>query len=184
VPDREPEIEQVLQNMVQAMAHADLDEVGRTTSRDDCVLSIGSDSSEWAEGYEEIMRLLLNASRESELGVAGGLEDVKAFREGAVGWGAGRAYFELDGTRVPVRLTVVVHQEDGEWKAVQSHASIGVPNERRLDSSRSLDGSQVTGNPRSQRRARVLIALASAIPAPDEQSGLCSRRGRRSIRVG
>jgi hypothetical protein len=32
-----------------------------------------------------------------------------------------------------VRLTGVVHQEDGEWKAVQNHASIGVPNEHMLD---------------------------------------------------
>jgi hypothetical protein len=30
-------------------------------------------------------------------------------------------------------MTVVLHEEDGEWKAVQSHASIGVPNDRMLD---------------------------------------------------
>jgi len=39
----------------------------------------------------------------------------------------------MDGRRVPVRLTAVLHQEDGDWKAVQSHASIGVPNEQMLD---------------------------------------------------
>jgi hypothetical protein len=27
----------------------------------------------------------------------------------------------------------VLHQEDGDWKTVQTHASIGVPNEKMLD---------------------------------------------------
>jgi hypothetical protein len=35
--------------------------------------------------------------------------------------------------RVAVRMTAVLHQDDGEWKAVQTHASIGVPNDRVLD---------------------------------------------------
>jgi hypothetical protein len=61
------------------------------------------------------------------------LDDVTAYREGSVGWAAGRGYFEVDGRRVPVRLTMVVHEEDGEWKAVQSHASIGVPNDRMFE---------------------------------------------------
>jgi hypothetical protein len=32
-----------------------------------------------------------------------------------------------------VRLTAVLHQEDGDWKIVQTHASIGVPNDRMFD---------------------------------------------------
>ena len=39
----------------------------------------------------------------------------------------------MDGKRAPVRITAVLHQEDGDWKAVQTHASIGVPNDRMLD---------------------------------------------------
>jgi len=61
------------------------------------------------------------------------LDDVKAFQEGGVGWAAGRGHFEMGGKRVPVRFTAVLRQEDGEWKAVQAHASIGVPNDRMLD---------------------------------------------------
>ena len=59
--------------------------------------------------------------------------DIQAFREGSVGWVAGRGYFEMEGKRVPVRITAVLHQEDGEWKAVQTHSSIGVPNDRMMD---------------------------------------------------
>jgi len=133
VPERSPEIEQVLRDILDAMVRSDVDEIGRRTSRDVCVLSIGSDAREWAEGYDEIMRLFRESTPEGELGVRVGLDDVKGFREGSVGWAAGHGYFEMDGRRVPVRLTAVLHQEDGDWKAVQSHASIGVPNEQMLD---------------------------------------------------
>ena len=46
------------------------------------------DASEWAEGYEEIMRLFRASMPEGDLGVRAGLEDVKAFYEGSVGWAA------------------------------------------------------------------------------------------------
>ena len=133
MPERSPEIEQVLRDTLDAMVRSDVDEIGRRTSRDACVLSIGSDASEWAEGYDEIMRLFRESTPEGELGVRVGLDDVKGFREGSVGWAAGHGYFEIEGRRVPVRLTAVLHQEDGDWKAVQSHASIAVPNEQMLD---------------------------------------------------
>jgi ketosteroid isomerase-like protein len=133
VPERSPEIEQVLRDSLDAMVRSDLDEIGRRTSRDPCVLAIGSDASEWAEGYDEIMRLFRGSTPEGEVGVSVGLDDVRGFREGSVGWAAGHGYFEMGGKRVPVRLTAVLHEEDGDWKAVQSHASIGVPNEQMLD---------------------------------------------------
>jgi ketosteroid isomerase-like protein len=134
LPERSSEIEQVMRDTVEAMARSDFDVIERHTSRDACVVSIGSDASEWAEGHDEIMRLFRDSGTpESELGVRAGLGDAKAFREGNVGWVAAHGWFEMDGRRVPVRLTAVVHQEDGDWKAVQSHASIGVPNEQMLD---------------------------------------------------
>jgi hypothetical protein len=86
-----------------------------------------------AEGYDDIMRLFRESTPEGELGVRVGLDDVAAFREGSVGWAASHGYFEMGGRRVPMRLTAVMHQEDGEWKAIQSHASIGVPNDRMMD---------------------------------------------------
>jgi hypothetical protein len=122
-----------MRDTVEAMGRSDLDVIERRTSREDCVLSIGSDPNEWAEGYDEIMQLFRDSTPEGELGVKVGLDDVKAFHEGSVGWVAARGWFEFDGKRIPVRLTGVVHQENGDWKAVQTHASIGVPNEQMLD---------------------------------------------------
>lgn len=133
MPERSPQIEQVLRDTLDALVRSDVEEIGRHTSREACAVSIGSDAEEWAEGYEEIMRLFRDSTPEGELGVGVGLEDVKAFCEGSVGWAAGHGYFEMEGKRVPVRMTAVLHQEDGAWKAVQSHASIGVPNDKMLD---------------------------------------------------
>jgi hypothetical protein len=42
---------------------------------------------------------------------------------------ADRPSFDLPGVgEVGFRLTLVFHREDGEWRAVPSHASLGVPN--------------------------------------------------------
>jgi hypothetical protein len=133
VLESSPEIEQVLRGTVDAMARSDLDEIGRLTSRDASVVGIGSDPTEWTEGYDDLMRLMRESTPDAGLGVTVGLDDVKAFREGSVGWAAGHGYFEMDGKRVPVRITAVLHQEDGDWKSVQTHASIGVPNDRMSD---------------------------------------------------
>jgi len=133
MPETSADVEQVLRDVVDAIAGSNIDEIARRTSRDRCAVAIGSDPGEWTEGYDEIMRLMRDSTPDAELGISAGLDDVKAFREGSVGWAAGHGYFELEGKRVPVRLTAVVHQENGEWKVVQTHASIGVPNERMMD---------------------------------------------------
>jgi ketosteroid isomerase-like protein len=133
VPERSPEIEQVLRDITDAMARSDLDEVGRRTSRDPSVVAIGTDANEWGEGFDEIIQLFRASTPEGGSSVSVAVDHISAFREGGVGWAAGRVYFEIDGRRVPVRLTAVLLQEDREWKAVQSHASIGVPNDRMSD---------------------------------------------------
>ena len=131
--ERSPELEQLVRDMIDAIQRSDMDAIARTTSRDPGTLSIGSDPGEWAEGYDAIIQVFRDSTPEGPLQVRVGLEDVRAYRESSVGWAAGRGYFEMQGKRVPVRMTAVLHQEDGEWKAVQSHASIGVPNEEMLN---------------------------------------------------
>ncbi|MBV8432181.1 MAG: nuclear transport factor 2 family protein [Solirubrobacterales bacterium] len=131
--ERSPELEQRLRDMLEALSRSDVETIGRQTSQDDCTVGIGSDAEEWAEGYDQLMAIWQESTPDANLGVKVGLDELKAYQEGSVGWAAGRGYFELDGKRVPVRMTAVLHQEDGDWKAVQTHASIGVPNDRMLD---------------------------------------------------
>lgn len=131
--EQSPEVEQLLRDMFEAVAKSDIEAIARRTSREPGVVGIGSDPNEWAEGYDEIMAIWSESMPDADLGVRIGLDEVKGYREGSVGWATARGYFELEGKRVPVRMTAVVHEEDGDWKGVQSHASIGVPNDRMLD---------------------------------------------------
>jgi hypothetical protein len=46
------------------------------------------------------------------------------------GWGMARATVSIAGEKqVPIRSSAVFHREEGGWKLVQFHASVGVPNE-------------------------------------------------------
>ena len=131
--ERSPEIERFLLKMVEAFNRRDLGFLERRTSREVGTLDIATDPNEWAEGYEAIIQLERDMMREGPQQFNVGLDEVTAFSEGTFGWGAGRGYVGMQAKRVPLRFTVVVHQEDGEWKAIQSHASIGVPNAEMLN---------------------------------------------------
>jgi ketosteroid isomerase-like protein len=57
-------------------------------------------------------------------------DDLEVHVAGEVGWAEGHMRFTLpDGAERQARLTAVLAREDGRWRVVQSHSSIGVPNE-------------------------------------------------------
>jgi hypothetical protein len=57
-------------------------------------------------------------------------ENPRGWAEGSVGFGVDNAAFVLpDGSRLPARLTAVLREEDGIWKVVHLHFSVGVPDE-------------------------------------------------------
>jgi SnoaL-like domain len=126
--ERSREVEEFLFKMEEAFTRRDLGFLERTTSHEVGTLDIATDPDEWAEGYEAIIQAERDMMKEGPQQWDVYLEEVAAFREGSVGWGAGRGYAEIAGKRVRLRMTAVVHLEDGEWKRLQSHTSIGVPN--------------------------------------------------------
>jgi ketosteroid isomerase-like protein len=133
MPERAPDVEEMLRESLSAMERSDVEAIARRMSRDDSLVSIGSDPGEWTEGHEETMRLWRESMPDAELHIRAGLDEVTAYREGDVAWAAGRGWFEAGGRRVPTRMTAVLRREDGEWRFVQTHASIGVPNDRMFD---------------------------------------------------
>ena len=55
------------------------------------------------------------------------------WEEGETGFALDQPTFILpDGARLPTRLTSVLHHEDGEWKIVHLHFSVGVPDDESL----------------------------------------------------
>jgi len=126
-----PELEQVTLRFYEAIGRGDAGLVRELTSSQREVLGIGSDPNEWWEGAGTIA-----AHVKAQFEALGGELQVvhgapHAYQEGSVGWISDRAVaFRLeDGTEVPFRFTAVFHKEDGDWKMVQFHTSVGVLNE-------------------------------------------------------
>ncbi len=130
--EQSDELKDLTRRFYEATATGDLSFIERYVSRREGTVFVGTDPGEWWEGVEafvEAMRAQSEAMGGSGLQIVAG--QLQAYREGSVGWAIDRdALFRLpDGTEVPFRNTIVFLQEDGEWKAVHGHTSIGVRNE-------------------------------------------------------
>ena len=120
------DLRDIFLRLCQAVSEGDLVAFDEITSRREPIIFIGTDPEEWWQDADEIRDAL---RQQASVGISLIPGDVVAYREGTVGWVADRGYFRLaDGGEVPTRLTAVFHQEDGDWKLVQGHASIGVSN--------------------------------------------------------
>jgi len=98
----------------------------RHVSQADGMLGIGTGPSEWWAGHGRFVNVLNDAMGYFSI-IAGGPQ---AFSEGTVGWMADNARLKIPGGKeIPLRLTLIFHQEEGEWKIIQWHSSIGVPDE-------------------------------------------------------
>ncbi len=125
---RSPELQELMVRFYEALASGDAAFIDRHFSKAEAARGVGTDPQEWWQGARVAgaWKEQLQAMGGSMPLVAGGPE---AYVEGTVGWAADRPMLELGGGVVPVRLTAVFHREDDEWRLVQVHGSLGVPNE-------------------------------------------------------
>jgi ketosteroid isomerase-like protein len=128
--EQSAELRELTSGFYRAMQRADMSFIGAQFSQEEGVLVIGTDPEEWWVGYETITRVF-----EEQIGATGGFlitgSNPKAFSEGDVGWVADQYTVQFqNGNAISFRVTMVFHKEAGEWKIVQQHASIGVPNEQ------------------------------------------------------
>ena len=112
----------------QALSSGDISFFENHFSREEGVLAIGTDPSEWWSGYDTIVRVFKAQLAEmGQLSVEGGA--LNAYSDGNVGWAADQLALRLtDGTTFPLRLTIVYQKQQGDWKIVQWHGSAGIPN--------------------------------------------------------
>jgi ketosteroid isomerase-like protein len=128
-----PEIEQLMRDVVAALERSDRAYFERFTSRDPGSVSIGSDPDEYVRGHDNILALFTESTPEGPVGIRVRMREIRGYEHGDVGWADGIGAFERDGDSVEVRTTAVFVREGGHWRGVQSHASIGVPNDRMFD---------------------------------------------------
>ncbi len=92
------------------------------------VLAIGT-AGEWLEGREQWIAATEALMHEMEgLRMEAG-EEPHCYEEGSMGWVADRPKAVLPDGMISTRLTGVVRQEEGEWRFVHLHLSVGVPDE-------------------------------------------------------
>jgi ketosteroid isomerase-like protein len=110
---------------------SELDTINRMLSTSDGMLVLGTDPREWWEGSDKIRSMFAIQMQEmGSLPLTAG--NPVAYVEGSMGWIADQPTLTFPDASMQVRLSVVVHREDGEWKLVHAHLSLGVANEEAL----------------------------------------------------
>jgi ketosteroid isomerase-like protein len=128
--DRSPEIEQLVLAWFAGASRGDPSLVAAHVSHSDGTRLIGSDPAELFRGGAAVADFLRGEVESAGGNAAFSPAGVEAFSEGTVGWATTIVTITLpDGKHVSPRWSAVFHQEDGVWKFVQTHASIGVANE-------------------------------------------------------
>jgi hypothetical protein len=131
--ERSPEVEQSMREAFAMMQRGDIEGLVARTSSQPGVMMIGSDPTEWYAGREAIEGMAREAAAGGSEMPTSTLDEIEGYRDGDLGFANIRGTWTMGGSSVPFRLTTVVHLEDGVWKAVQSHASIGVPNQEMMN---------------------------------------------------
>jgi ketosteroid isomerase-like protein len=128
---RSAEVRDALLRFYEVFSAGDLEEFAHIIAKEDDegVLVIGTDPGDWAEGRERWI-----AAREALTHAMEGLrleagEEPQGYEEGSMGWAVDRPRAVLPDGTISTRLTGVVHQEEGEWRLVHIHLSVGVPDE-------------------------------------------------------
>ena len=131
--EQSTELKELYLRCCEGMSSGDYSFFERYFSQKDGVLAIGTDPTEWWGGYTTITRVF-KAQLQEMSGFQILADTPLAYRDGSIGWVAGRPTLKLpDGTEMPVRLTAVFQKEQNGWKIVQWHFSTGIPNEDFID---------------------------------------------------
>ncbi len=118
--------------MYELMRGADADSLIELIDEDGVVF-VGTDAEEWWEDDPAA----LHAAIRDQLEATGGFdivdEDPTGYSDGDIGWYSDDGSLRLpDGTVVPMRQTGVLRRVGGQWKFVQSHASVPADINQRL----------------------------------------------------
>ena len=126
------ELSTIIAAWFESVVKGDPSWVDRYISRKAGTRLVGTDPNELLAG-EQVAEFLKEEVQAMGGVVKASVGEVEAYQEGSVGWGLARPTLTLpDGKQVFPRWSAIFHQEDGEWKLVQLHASIGISNEELL----------------------------------------------------
>ena len=120
MPERSPEVEQVVRVWLDAKQAADAEGIARRLSGYKGSLAIGTDATEWWSGADRFA-----AAHTSGGAFTASITTLQAHVHGAVAWAAVDATLETSEPEgMDLRLTLVLVEELDGWRIIQSHASL------------------------------------------------------------
>jgi len=126
--ERSEEIRRVLERWFVAARDGDAEAYAARLSDHPGTLGIGTDDEEW---FHAVDIPVWRRQVEETGGFPIAWDEIEAWEEGSVGWaGAKMTIRPLEGSGSPslLRGSYILHLERGEWKIVQAHWSLGIPN--------------------------------------------------------
>ncbi len=128
--ERCEEVEELTRALYEAVSRADLAWFVERLARTTPLAVVGTAPDEWWDDRATLLHALRAqmeaAGADSVLLTPGAL---RADREGDVAWVADRPVLRVGAVSVECRHTAVFVREELEWRLVQHHFSVGVPNE-------------------------------------------------------
>ncbi len=122
------EVREAMLQFYDRLSASDVGSFDQLVSQEPATLVIGTAPGEWVTERD---RLRFGFETEGFRIEAG---DPAGYEEGSLGWVVDQpTLFLPDGSAIQTRLTAVMHQEDGRWKLVHMHVSVGVPDEEVVD---------------------------------------------------
>jgi hypothetical protein len=120
------ELRDLTLRIAQAIGAGDVTFLERHTSRQPGETFIATDPDEWWTDIAGLSRTLVGQRQAGITMIPG---EPLAYQEGDAGWAVDRGMrFQVGDREGAFRFSVVYRREDGEWKMVPFHSSIGVPN--------------------------------------------------------
>ncbi len=120
-------VEAVIEQLYDVMRGCDPQAVEQLLS-EDLTVAIGTDEEEWdTADAAAVAGFLTQTQAVGVLTVRAG--SPRGYSDGLFGWFEDRALVTFaDGESAPIRVTGVVRHENGRWRLVQVHTSVGLPN--------------------------------------------------------
>lgn len=124
------ELRELTNQLARAVGTGDVAFLERHVSRQPGVAFLGTDPDEWWTDLASLQRALQDQHAAGVDAIPG---NPLAYAEGDWGWAVDRAVrFRVGEREQPFRISMVDRREDGVWKIVHFHSSIGVSNEAAL----------------------------------------------------
>ncbi len=119
---RSEEVRDAMVRFCQRLSEGDVASFDELVSREAATLVIGSAPGEWLTERDGVRRPFEVEGMRLEA------KDPVGYEEGPLGWAVDQPTFVFpDGSSMQSRLTALMRREDGRWKVVHLHHSVGVP---------------------------------------------------------